>query len=130
MSDICPGACTWASGSPGQLHVAQGSGVPGCHRAVMLPMDPHRTSRRGTSSSPRERGEKQEDWNGVGALLYPFIFPVLAFFVLRSSGPAGASALVSLCRPCHQRRVSSFHAFLSHLDSAAFCVPFCDTLIS
>ena len=67
---------------------------------------------------------------GVGALLYPFTFPVPAFFALRSSGPAGASAFVSLYRPCHQQSVSFFHAFLSHLDSAAFCVSFCDTLIS
>ena len=68
--------------------------------------------------------------SGVGALLYPFIFPVPAFFALRSSGPAGASAFVSLYRPCHQQSVSFFHAFLSHLDSAAFCVSFCDTLMS
>ena len=67
---------------------------------------------------------------GVGALLYSFIFPVPAFFALRSSGPAGASAFVSLYRPCHQQSVSFFHAFLSHLDSAAFCVSFCDTLMS
>ena len=83
-----------------------------------------------SSSRPREWAGKQEDWNKVGALLYPFIFPVLAFFALRSSGPAGASAFVSLCRPCQQQRVSFFHAFLSHLDSAALCVSFCDTLIS
>ena len=95
--------------------------VPCCHHAVTLPVGLHRTSRRGPSSRPREQAEKQENWNGVGALLYPFIFPVLAFFALRSSGPAGASALVSLCRPCQQQRVSFFHAFLSHLDSAAFC---------
>ena len=130
MSDVCPGACTWAPGSPGRLHVAQGPCVPGCHHAVTLPMCPHPSSRRGPSSRPRERAGKQEDWNGVGALLYPFIFPVLAFFALRSSGPTGASAFVSLCRPYHQQRMSFFHAFLSHLDSAAFCVPFCDTLIS
>ncbi|XDB60590.1 hypothetical protein AB1E18_013956 [Capra hircus] len=72
---------------------------------LTLPMGPHRTSRRGPSSGPRERAGKQEDWSGVGALLYPFIFPVLAFFALRSSGPADASVLVSLCRPCHQQRI-------------------------
>ena len=67
MSDVCPGACTWAPGSPGRLHVAQGPCVPGCHHAVTLPMGPHRTSQRGPSSRPRERAGKQEDWNRVGA---------------------------------------------------------------
>ena len=71
MSDVCPGACSWAPGSPGRLHVAQGPHVPGCHRAVTLPMGPHQTSRRGPSSRPRERAGKQEGWDGVGALLCP-----------------------------------------------------------
>ena len=41
VSDVCPGACTWAPRSPGWLHVAQGPHVPSCHHAVTLPMGPH-----------------------------------------------------------------------------------------
>ena len=61
---LCPGL---PPGSPGRLHVARGPCVLGCHHAVTLPMGPHRSSRRGPSSRPRERAEKQEDWDGVGA---------------------------------------------------------------
>lgn len=110
-----PGGCMWP----------RGPRVPGCHKSDAARC-PHQTSRRGPVQAQTAAG-KQEDWSGVGTLLRPLSSQFC--FVLRSSGPAGASALISLCRPSHQQRVSFFLAFLSHFDSAAFCF-ICNTLMS